>query len=555
MADVNAAALLFGGEDVKRGHADWPGVGRLRGARVSPSPGPDRRTEDALSADPDKAVYDLTGLGRFVVLVSVILASTCYTATILVATTLLPQMQGGLSATQDEISWVMTFNILATAVATPMTGWLVARFGRRRTMMWCLGGFTIASFMCGSATSLESLVFWRVVQGGVGAPLIPLSQTLLLDSYPRHRHAFVLSLYGMSNIVGPVIGPMVGGYIGEEFGWPWGFYMILPVSALAFVLFKFFLPRDDVLTSAVRLDWIGFVSLSLAIASVQLVLSRGQRLDWYDATEIWIWTALGIGSFWVFLSHSLTARDTYLTLALFRDRNYTIGCIIVTLYGMLNFAPVVLLPPLLQQHAGFPDSAIGAIVGWRGVGNGLGFLAAMLTQRWDPRVNLVIGAATQTASGWWLTHINLDVDPFTLGINSLMQGFSVGVLWVPLTVATFSTMPAQYRAEGSSVFHLLRNLGSSLFISIAVAEIIRTTSANYSRMTEHVSAYNKALQMPWVTGAWTVDSMQGIARLSKEMARQATMIGFSNAFLLYTVLSALAIPLCLLVKPVRSGRA
>lgn len=502
-----------------------------------------------MSADQDKAVYDLTSFGRFVVLVSVILASTCYTATILVATTLLPQMQGGLSATQDEIAWVMTFNILATAVATPMTGWLVASYGRRRTMMWCLAGFTAASFMCGASNTLESLVFWRIVQGGVGAPLIPLSQTLLLDSYPRRRHGFVLSLYGMSNIVGPVLGPMFGGYIGEVLGWQWGFYMVLPVSALAFLLFRFFLPPDDALTSKPRLDWVGFMSLSTAIAAVQLVLSRGQRLDWYDSTEIWIETGLAIGAFWVFIAHSLTAKHTYLTLALFRDRNYAIGCLIVTLYGMLNFAPVVLLPSLLQQHAGFPDSAIGTFVGWRGVGNGLGFLAAMLLQRVDPRINLVFGAGLQTASGWWLTHISLDVDQTTLAINSLMQGFSVGILWVPLTVATFSTLPAEHRPEGSSVFHLLRNLGSSLFISVAVAEIVRTTTANYSRMTEHVSAFNKALQLPWVTGSWTVDTLQGIARLSREMVRQSTMIGFSNAFLLYTVLSALAIPLCMLVKP------
>lgn len=506
-----------------------------------------------MSADSEKAVYDLTSVGRFIVLISVILASTCYTATILIATTLLPQMQGGLSATQDEISWVMTFNILATAVATPTTGWLVSSFGRRRTMMGCLAGFTVATFMCGASTSLESLVFWRVMQGGIGAPLIPLSQTLLLDSYPRSRHGFVMSLYGMSNIVGPVLGPMLGGYIGETLGWQWGFYLVLPVSILAFLLFRFFLPPDTAGTRVQPLDWIGFLSLSTAIACVQLVLSRGQRLDWYDSKEIWFETILGIVAFYIFLSHSLTAPRTFLNLWLFKDRNYAIGCVIVTIYGMLNFAPVVLLPSLLQQHAGFPDSAIGTFVGWRGVGNGLGFFSAMWLQRLDPRFNLVLGASVQTASGYWLTHINLDVDLTTLAINSLMQGFSVGILWVPLTVATFSTLPVEYRPEGSAVFHLLRNLGSSLFISIAVAEIIRTTSANYSRMTEIVTSYNKALQLPWVTGAWTLDTLSGLARLAKEMNRQATMIGFSNAFLLYTLVSALAIPLCLLVKPPRKA--
>lgn len=503
--------------------------------------------------DPDKAVYDLTPVGRIIVLIGVVLASTCYTATILVATTLLPQMQGGLSATQDEISWVMTFNIIATAVCTPMTGWLVGRFGRRYTMMGCLVGFTAATFMCGASTTLEMLVFWRIMQGGLGAPLVPLSQTLLLDIYPRRQHGMVMSLYGMSNILGPVIGPTLGGYVGEVMGWPWGFYMVLPVSVLAFALFRFFLPPDHADRKTTALDWLGFLSLAVAIASTQLALSRGQRLDWFESTEIWIETVLAVVAFYVFLSHSLTAKNTFLNLGHFRDRNYAIGCVLVTLYGMLNFAPIVLMPPLLQQHAGFPDSAIGAYVAWRGVGNGCGFFTAMWLQRLDPRLTMIMAVLVQTASGWWIAHINLDVSQTTLAINSLMQGFSVGVFWVPLTVATFSTLAPEYRAEGSSVFHLLRNLGSSLFISIAVTEIIRTTGANYSRMTEAATAYNKAWQLPWVTGAWSIDDLSGFARLSKEMTRQATMIGFTNAFILYTVLSACAIPLCLLVRPPRRG--
>jgi MFS transporter, DHA2 family, multidrug resistance protein len=501
----------------------------------------------------DQPVYSLSRVGRLIVLVTVILASTCYTATLLVATTLLPQMQGGLSATQDEISWVMTFNILATAVATPMTGWLVARFGRRTTMMWCLAGFTIATLLCGLSTTLEQLVGCRILQGGLGAPLIPLSQTLLLDAYPRRQHNFVLSLYGMSNIMGPVIGPMLGGYLGERYGWQWGFFMVLPVSGLAFLLFRIYLPPETGVRARVALDWAGFLSLSVAIAGVSLVLSRGQRLDWYDSSEIWIETIIAALAFYVFLTHSLTAPKPFLNLGLFRDRNYAVGCLIVTLYGMLNFAPVVLLPPLLQQHAGFSDSAIGSYVGWRGVGNGSGFFIAMWLQRLDPRFSLIFGTTLQTISGLWLMHISLDVDQTTLAITSLMQGFSVGILWVPLTVATFATLDAKFRPEGASVFHLLRNLGSSLFISIAVAEIIRTTSANYSRMAELTSAYNKAWQAPWVTGAWSMETVPGMARLSKEITRQATMIGFTNAFTMYTILSAIAVPLCLLARPDHRG--
>lgn len=518
---------------------------------ATPSSGAPSKSSVPPVATLDQPVYALSKAGRLVVLITVILASTCYTATLLVATTLLPQMQGGLSATQDEISWVMTFNILATAVATPMTGWLVARFGRRATMMWCLAGFTFATFLCGSSTTLEQLVASRILQGGLGAPLIPLSQTLILDAYPRRQHNFVLSLYGMSNIMGPVIGPVLGGYLGERYGWPWGFYMVLPVSSLAYFLFHFFLPPEKTDRASAALDWTGFLSLAIAIAGVQLVLSRGQRLDWYESSEIWVETIVAALAFYVFLTHSLTAPNPFLNLKLFRDRNYAVGCLIVMLYGMLNFAPVVLLPALLQQHAGFPDSAIGSYVAWRGLGNGSGFFVAMWLQRIDPRFSLVFGTVLQTVSGLWLMSISLDVDQTTLAINSLMQGFSVGVLWVPLTVATFATLDPKFRPEGSSVFHLLRNLGSSLFISIAVAEIIRTTSANYGRMAEMTSVYNKAWQAPWVMGGWSVESLSGLARMSKEINRQATMIGFTNAFTMYTVLSAIAVPLCLLVRPPR----
>ena len=489
-----------------------------------------------MSDDTDKAVIELTPVVRIVVLIGIVLASTCYTATILVATTLLPQMQGGLSATQDEISWVMTFNIIATAVATPMTGWLVACFGRRMTMMGCLAGFTGATFMCGASTSLEMLVFWRIMQGGLGAPLVPLSQTLLLDTHPRHQHGMVMSLYGMSNILGPVIGPTLGGWIGGQMGWPWGFYMVLPVSLLAFLLFQKFLPSDDAIRKPVALDWIGFLSLSVAIAGAQLALSRGQRLDWYDSNEILIETVVAAVAFYVFLGHSLTSNATFLNLGLFRDRNYAVGSVLVFIYGMLNFAPIVLLPPLLQQQAGFPDAAIGAYVAWRGIGNAMGFFTAMWLQRVDPRLTMIGATLVQTTSGWWIAHINLDVDQTTLAINSMMQGFSVGTFWVPLTVVTFSTLPVAFRPEASSVFHLLRNLGSSLFISIAVTQIVRATGANYSRMSEMATEFNKTWHLPWVMGEWTVDSLSGIARISREITRQATMIGFTNAFMLYTCL-------------------
>src|SRR5882672_11965883 len=222
---------------------------------------------------------------RLLILIMVVMGSTLYATTLLIASTLLPQMQGAMSATQDEIAWAMTFNILATAVMTPLTGWLAARFGRRETMTWSVLLFTATTFMCGASNSLETLILWRVLQGALGAPVIPLSQTILLDAFPKRQQGLVTSIFGMAVVIGPVIGPTVGGLLSEIYSWRWAFYMIMPVGLVSFAGLRLTLPHDRP-TGRVALDWTGFLSLSVAIACVQLVLSRGQRLDWFESGEI-----------------------------------------------------------------------------------------------------------------------------------------------------------------------------------------------------------------------------------------------------------------------------
>ena len=498
-------------------------------------------------APPTDAPADAHTVGRrILILVMVVLGSTLYATTLLIASTLLPQMQGAMSATQDEIAWAMTFNILATAVMTPMTGWLAARFGRRETMIWSVFCFTVTTLMCGMAESLETLIMWRILQGALGAPVIPLSQTILLDTFPKRQQGLVTSIFGMAVVIGPVIGPTMGGLLSELYGWRWAFYMIVPVGLMSFVGLRLTLPRDRPL-GRTSLDWTGFLSLSVAIAGVQLVLSRGQRLDWFESGEILIETFVAAIAFWVFVAHSLTATKPFLNLKLLLDRNYSIGLVLVLIYGMLNFTPMVLLPPLLQQHAGFPDSLIGEIIAARGVGATIGFFLAIFIGRMDPRIGLIGGFALQTISGLWLMGIDLNVDTGTLMLNSLVQGIAIGVIWVPLTLVTFSTVSSANLAEGTAVYHLLRNIGSSFFISICVTEIVRATGANYSRMVEMLNHYNRSLAFPWVTGGWDAESVGGLARLSREINRQAAMLGYINAFGFYTLCSVLAVPLILLI--------
>jgi len=509
-------------------------------------------TADA-AALPDSTADAYSVGRRILILIMVVLGSTLYATTLLIASTLLPQMQGTMSATQDEIAWAMTFNILATAVMTPMTGWLAARFGRRETMIWSVFCFTVTTLMCGLSDSLEALVLWRVLQGALGAPVIPLSQTILLDAFPKRQQGLVTSIFGMAVVIGPVIGPTVGGMLSELYNWRWAFYMIVPVGFLSFIGLRLTLPADKPLGRS-SLDWTGFLSLSTAIAGVQLVLSRGQRLDWFESGEILIEAFVAAIAFWVFVSHSLTAEKPFLNLRLLLNRNYSLGLVLVLIYGMLNFTPMVLLPPLLQQHAGFPDALIGEIIAARGVGATLGFFSAIFLGRFDPRVGMIAGFLLQAISGAWLMSVDLNVDTHTLMLNSLCQGVAIGTIWVPLTLVTFSTVSSANLAEGTAVYHLLRNIGSSFFISICVAEIVRATGANYAYLAEQVTQYSRAMALPWVMGGWDINSVGGLARLSKEINRQAAMLGYINAFGFYTLCSALAIPLILLVGRSRRAR-
>ena len=477
---------------------------------------------------------------RIAILAAVVLGSTLYATTLLVASSLLPQMQGSFAATPDEIAWTTTFNILATAIVTPTTGFLVARFGRRRVMIFCVTGFTIATWLCGQAASLEAIVLWRIVQGGIGAPVVPLSNAIVLDSFPRHQAGLVSSIYGMTVVLGPVIGPVFGGILAETYNWRWAFYMIVPAGALAAVALHFALPQDRP-QKRVPMDWLGFLLLAISIACVQLVLSRGQRLDWFGSGEIILEACMAVIAFYAFVVHCLTTREPFLNLRLLRHRNYTLGLILVFIYGMVNFTPIVLLPTLLQQHAGYPDSIIGIIVGYRGLGGVVGFGLTLMIGRWDPRIGMSIGFGLLVVSGLWLMSLDLNAGVNLLLANSVLQGVAVGIIWVPLTVMTFGDLTIRDTPEGMSVFHLLRNIGSSLFISLSVTEILRSGTMNYSRMMEMLSPYNRALLWPSTMGGWDMETAQGLARLSREVDRQAAMIGHLNAFGMYMAVSGIAI--------------
>jgi DHA2 family multidrug resistance protein len=470
-----------------------------------------------------------------------------YAMTVTIANVSLPQMQGAFSATQDQIAWVVTANLVATAVATPLAGWLLSRFGRRKVCNACVLGFGAASLACGFAESLEQLVLFRALQGAIGAPLVPASQAIVLDTYPRRSHGAVIAIFGMGSVLGPIVGPVVGGYLSEAYDWRWVFHMITPFSILALAGTWLFI-RDRESPTPVRLDWLGFLLLAATLASLQLMLDRGERADWFDSWEIVLYAGLTVAALYAFIVHSLTAEHPFLKPALLRDRNFTIGIVLIFVFGMLNFTPMTLLPPMLQGVSGYPDSVIGFVLGARGIGTAVAFFLMIFASRLDPRAMIALGLALQALAGWQLAH--LDMNPTTEGVfwPMALQGFGVGVLWVPITMVSFSTLKPAAVAEGSAVYHMVRNAGSSIHISLSITLAVRMARTSYGEIAPAVSPYNEALSTPSLAGGWSAADPQGLAALAREVARQAAMIGYLDAFVFFVATALVVLPLVALVR-------
>ena len=437
---------------------------------------------DGLAPSPSTEVQggplSLTGR-QWLILLMVQLSNLLFGMTITVANVVLPQIRGSLSATQDEISWVITLNLVATAVATPMTGWLASRLGWRNLMLGCIGGFTFCSLLCGLAFSLESLVVYRVGQGLTGAPIMPMGQAILLATFPRHLQPFAIVMWGVGAVFGPVLGPVLGTMATEAYDdWRAAFFMIVPPGICALVCIWFALSEHKE-ARPTYFDWTGFLALSVAIVSAQLVLDRGQKLDWYESREIVTLTLVGIAALWVFTWHCLTAKRAFLDPKLLLDRNFSVGVLIAFVMGMLAFTTLALFPSLLHDLRGYPDSAIGLLLASRGVGNWTAFLVVSRLTRIAPRTSIAAGLAMQAYASWAMGQFNLNATAFDIAWTHWLQGFGMSITFTPMTVMAFATLPTQKITEGSGVFTLMRNFGSSLFISVTVATMLRSTDSNY----------------------------------------------------------------------------
>jgi DHA2 family multidrug resistance protein len=414
-------------------------------------------------------------------------------------------------------------------------------------MSYAVLGFAAASLLCGMAGSVEELVLYRIAQGACGAPLVPLSQAVVVDTYPKHQHGPATAIWGVGVVLGPIIAPTIGGYLSETYNWRWVFFMIVPFALVTLIGVLAFITEHG-RGRRIALDWTGFLALSVAIAAFQLVLDRGERNDWFESTETLVEAGLALAALYVFVVHSLTASKPFLSPQLLRDRNFTIGLVIILLFGMLNFTPLTLLPILLQNLRGYPDSIIGLVLAARGVGTLVGFSIMVFAGRVDPRIPIAAGFALQAIAGWAMAQFDINLTTWDVLWTMAMQGLGVGLVWVPLSVITFSTLAPEHVPDGTAIFHLLRNIGSSIHISLSITLVLHSAKVGYSGLVQHLTPFNENFALPWVRGQWTLATDAGLAALSHEAMRQATMIGYLNAFQLFAFTALAAVPLVFLIR-------
>ena len=470
-----------------------------------------------------------------------------------IANVALPYMQGTLSASYDEITWVLTSYVVAAAIMTAPVGWLAARFGQKKLYLVSVIGFTIASMACGIATSLGEMVVDRLIQGMFGAALVPLSQGTMLNIYPAEKRGSAMALWGMGVMVGPILGPTLGGYLTYFYNWRYVFFVNLPFGIAATVGLWLFLPGEKS-RSGLRFDWFGFTSLAVGVAGMQLMLDRGEIKDWFSSTEIIIEAVMAVSGFYLFIVQMLTGKRPFITPSIFRDRSFVIGIVIMFAVGMVLLASSALLAPWLQELGNYPVDTTGLLLAPRGVGTMLAMMVAgRIGNRIDPRAVMAFGVVLL----WWsmsrLSDWTPAVDDWTLAINTVVQGAGIGFVFVPLNVVAFGTLSASLRYEGTALISLLRNVGSA--VGISIFETLQTdgTRIEHSVLAPFTSPLNRALEM---TPSLAPNTAHGAAMLEQMIDYQAQVISYNND---YWLMGLLALPILLLLpfmrKPQQSGSA
>jgi DHA2 family multidrug resistance protein len=492
-------------------------------------------------------------LNRPMITLSIMLATIMQTLDSTIANVALPHMQGTFSASQDQIAWVLTAYIVAAAISTPLTGWLVDRFGQKNIFLASIGGFTVASMLCGLSNTLPEIVIARLLQGIFGAALVPLSQVVIMEINPREKQGSAMAIWGMGVMVGPILGPTLGGWLTDSYDWRWVFFINVPIGALAYYgMWKFIRPVPA--ERRTRFDMFGFASLSLAVGALQMLLDRGQQNDWYSATETWVETILMVVAATYFIAHTLLTppQRSFVDFRLLKNQNYVTGVLFIFVVGLVLYATRALVPTMLELLLDYPVFTTGLVTAPAGIGT----MAAMvvvgrMVGKIDVRLMLLFGFGLTIVSLWQMAHYSLDLSQGDIIWPGVIQGVGLGFVFVPLSAATFTTLSVAMRPQGTAMYSLVRNLGSSIGISMVQTLLVRNTVVAHAALVERVTSGSAAWHNPAVARAYDVGTAGGAALLDAAVTRQATMIAYIDDFWLMLFLTVAVLPLLLLIRTAR----
>lgn len=465
-----------------------------------------------------------------------------------IANVALPYMQGSLGASMDQINWVLTSYIVAAAIMTAPIGWLANRFGTKKLFIICVICFTVASMLCGIAQSIEQMVLFRLLQGMGGAALVPLSQSVLLNSYSPEERGSAMAIWGMGVMLGPIMGPTLGAWLTDNYSWHWVFLVNLPVGIITAIGLMLFMDETKP-QQGMRFDWTGFLALAVGIGALQLMLDRGEQVGWFDSTEIWAEAIVSVIGFYFFFAHSLTTANPFVRFELFKDRNFVSGCLFMVVIGVTLFGTMALVTPFLQNVLNYPIMSAGMLLASRG----LGTLAAMmvvgrLLRFIQARYLILTGLIITSVTLYEMTGFTDYTSSRTIAIISVIQGVGLGLVFVPLSTVAFATLPGHLRTDGAAILTLVRNIGSSVGISMVIAELTNTTVKMHAHLTEYITPFSDALKMPDVASILNMATDQGRAMLDAIITKQAAIIAYGNDFKLLMVLTIAAIPLVFLIR-------
>ena len=465
----------------------------------------------------------------------------------------LPNMAGQLDATPDNIGWVLTSYLIASAIFMPLTGYFTDRLGQRRYLLISIAGFVICSALCGMAGSLAQMVLFRFMQGVFGASLVPLSQSIMLQIFPGAQRGKAMAIWSMGVMVAPILGPTLGGWLTEVVNWRWTFYINLPVGIASFLLAMRHVPD-----SAVReriMDWLGFASLAIGIGALQLVLDRGNQDDWFSSQMLTFAAIVAAFCFVLFIVYTLTGKHHPLfDLRIFRDSNFLVASLIMTTIGIGFFGGMLLQSIFLQNFLGYPTFEAGLYMAPRGIAS---FLVMIFVGKFVgkivPRNFIFVGILASIAGNYLMTRFTGDISAGDLIVPMMLQGMGMGLIFVPISTLAFTTLPKESAAEAAGIYSLIRSLGSALGISILATYFSRSTEQTWSILRGDITPYSMALHQYLAPLHLGFQDTQGIALAARAVLHQAQNIAYIDSFWFATLNFVLMLPLLLLVRTPKSS--